>query len=100
MDPITLNYRESTAQDLYDGARLVEHLDNIHFYQRTMVCRDVVDNREMDLNTLYACLSGTTKSIAVSSTDGTSVRAVQPMLDMVAGGEGKFRQRPFCTAVC
>ena len=35
-----------------------DNLDNIHFYQRTMVCRDVVDNREMDLNTLYGCLAG------------------------------------------
>ncbi len=58
VDPITLDYRESTAQDLYDAARLVDNLDNIHFYQRTMVCRDVVDNQEMDLNTLYGCLVG------------------------------------------
>ena len=52
VDPVTLEYRESTAQDLYDAARLVDNLDNIHFYQRTMVCRDVMDNKEMDLNTL------------------------------------------------
>jgi trimethylamine---corrinoid protein Co-methyltransferase len=26
VDPITLDYRESTAQDLYDGARLVDNL--------------------------------------------------------------------------
>ena len=57
VDPVTLDYRESTAQDLYDAARLVDNLDNIHFYQRTMVCRDVVDNKEMDLNTLYGSLA-------------------------------------------
>jgi trimethylamine--corrinoid protein Co-methyltransferase len=66
VDPITLDYRESTAQDLYDAARLVDNLDNIHFYQRTMVCRDVVDNKEMDLNTLYGCLAGTTKHVGTS----------------------------------
>ena len=44
VDPLTLEYRDSTAQDLYDAARLVDNLDNIHFYQRTMVCRDVLDN--------------------------------------------------------
>jgi trimethylamine--corrinoid protein Co-methyltransferase len=53
VDPISLDYRESTAQDLYDAARLVDNLDNIHFYQRTMVCRDIPDNLEMDLNTLW-----------------------------------------------
>jgi len=52
------------------------------------------------MNTTYACLSGTSKSIAVSYTDSNSVRAAQPMLDAVAGGEGQHRQRPFCTAVC
>ncbi|MBP9183549.1 MAG: trimethylamine methyltransferase family protein, partial [Fuscovulum sp.] len=66
VDPVTNEYRESTAQDLYDAARLVDNLDNIHFYQRTMVCRDVVDNKEMDLNTLYGCLAGTTKHVGTS----------------------------------
>jgi trimethylamine---corrinoid protein Co-methyltransferase len=49
-------YRDSTAQDLYDAARIWQNLDNVHFFQRAMVCRDVVDNFEMDVNTLYACL--------------------------------------------
>ena len=39
-DGFTLDYRDSTAQDLNDAARLVDNLDNIHFYQRTMVCRE------------------------------------------------------------
>ena len=95
VDPITLDYRESTAQDLYDGARLVEHLDNIHFYQRTMVCRDVVDNREMDLNTLYACLSGTKKHVGTSFSDPSHVKDCFDMIYMVAGGEEKWLERPF-----
>lgn len=95
VDPITLDYRESTAQDLYDGARLVDNLDNIHFYQRTMVCRDVVDNREMDLNTLYACLAGTKKHVGTSFSDPAHVADCFDMLYMVAGGEEKWVERPF-----
>jgi trimethylamine---corrinoid protein Co-methyltransferase len=95
VDPITLDYRESTAQDLYDAGRLVDNLDNIHFYQRTMVCRDVVDNREMDLNTLYACLSGTTKHVGTSFSDPAHVADCFEMLYTVAGGEDKWRERPF-----
>ena len=90
MDFHSGKYRESTVGDLYDIARLVDRMDNIHWYHRS----------DLDINTTYACLSGTSKSIAVSYTDSASVRAVMPMLDAVAGGEGKFRQRPFCTAVC
>ncbi|MCP5071917.1 MAG: methyltransferase [Rhodobacteraceae bacterium] len=93
-------YRESTVADLYDVARLVDRMDNIHWYHRSMVARDTKSVFDLDINTTYACLSGTTKSIAVSYADGNSIRAVIPMLDAVAGGEGKFRERPFCTAVC
>jgi len=100
MDFETGKYRESTSADLYDIARLVDRLDNIHWYHRSVVARDAQSIFDLDINTTYACLSGTSKSIAVSYTDATSIKAVMPMLDAVAGGEGKFRERPFCTAVC
>lgn len=95
VDPVTLDYRDSTAQDLYDAARLAEHLDNIHFYQRTMVCRDVLDNKEMDLNTLYACLAGTRKHVGTSIFDMAHVDDAFEILHMVAGGEDRWRERPF-----
>ncbi|TDE37902.1 methyltransferase [Antarcticimicrobium sediminis] len=100
MDFHSGRYRESTVSDLYDIARLVDRMDNIHWYHRSVVARDAETILDLDINTTYACLSGTTKSIAISYTDSASVKAVIPMLDAVAGGEGKFRQRPFCTAVC
>lgn len=95
VDPVTLDYRESTAQDLYDAARLVQNLDNIHFYQRTMVCRDVVDNFDMDVNTLYGCLAGTRKHVGTSFSDPSHVVGCFDLLHMVAGGEEAWRARPF-----
>ncbi len=95
VDPHTLEYRESTAQDLYDSARLAEHLDNIHFFQRTMVCRDVTDPCEMDLNTLYACLAGTKKHVGSSFFDVAHMPGVWEILHAVAGGEDRWRERPF-----
>ena len=100
MDFETGKYLESTVADLYDIARLVDRLDNIHWYHRSVVARDAETILDLDVNTTYASLSGTRKSIAVSYTHSASVKAVIPMLDAVAGGEGKFRERPFCTAVC
>jgi trimethylamine--corrinoid protein Co-methyltransferase len=88
-------YRDSTAQDLYDAARITQNLDNVHFFQRAMVCRDVVDNFEMDLNTLYACLSGTTKHVGTSFSDPAHVAGCFDLLHMVAGGEEAWRARPF-----
>ena len=95
VDPITHDYRDSTAQDLYDAARLTQNLDNVHFFQRAMVCRDVVDNLEMDVNTLYACLAGTTKHVGTSFSDPSHVADCFEMLHMIAGGEDKWRERPF-----
>ncbi|MGB0607567.1 MAG: trimethylamine methyltransferase family protein [Paracoccaceae bacterium] len=89
------NYRESTVQDLFDAARITDQLDNIHFLQRPMVCRDITDNREMDLNTVYACCSGTTKHIGTSFTEPTFVADALKMLHMIAGGEDAWRARPF-----
>ncbi|TNF21071.1 MAG: methyltransferase [Rhodobacteraceae bacterium] len=89
------NYRESTLQDLHDAARIADTLDNLHFVQRPMVARDIADTFEMDLNTLYACVSGTTKHIGTSFFEPATVRPALEMLHMVAGGEAAWRARPF-----
>lgn len=88
-------YRESLLQDIYDAARLVEGLDNIHFFQRPMVARDMVDPADLDLNTLYACVMGTTKHVGVSFTVAENVAPALDMLHAIAGGEANFRARPF-----
>ena len=95
VDPVTLEYRESTAQDLYDAARLTQNLDNVHFFQRAMVCRDVIDNYDMDVNTLYACLAGTKKHVGTSFSDPSHVEGCFDLLHMVAGSEEAWRARPF-----
>lgn len=95
VDVESRNYRESTVQDLFNAARLVDKLDNIHFLQRPMVCRDILDNREMDLNTLYACCAGTTKHVGISFTEELFAKDGFKLLHMIAGGEEKWRERPF-----
>ncbi|PQV55525.1 trimethylamine--corrinoid protein Co-methyltransferase [Defluviimonas denitrificans] len=95
VDLETNTYRDSTAQDLYDAARITHALDNVHFFQRAMVARDVADNLEMDLNTLYACCSGTTKHVGTSFSDPSHVAPCFEMIHRLAGGEGKWRERPF-----
>ncbi|WP_102107782.1 trimethylamine methyltransferase family protein [Oceaniglobus roseus] len=89
------SYRDSTVQDLHDAARIADRLDNIHFVQRPMVCRDIPDNVEMDLNTLYACCAGTTKHVGTSFFELASVPLAFDMLHLMAGGEAEWRARPF-----
>jgi trimethylamine--corrinoid protein Co-methyltransferase len=62
LDLETGRARDSRLRDLYDIGRLVETLDNIHFYLRPVVARDV-SNDDIDLNTFYACLAATNKHV-------------------------------------
>ena len=66
VEPLTGDYRESTVVDLYDCSRIVDHCDNIHFFQRTNVCREIPNPRELDINTAYASVAGTTKHVGTS----------------------------------
>ena len=95
VEPDGRNYRESTLQDLHDAARITNVLDNIHFLQRPMVARDIENNAEMDTNTVYATTCGTTKHIGTSFYDPAHVAPAIEMLHMIAGGEDKWRERPF-----
>ena len=94
-DPALGDHRDPTMQDLYDSARLVDALDNIHFFQRTLTCRDTEDPTELDLNTLYVCIHGTTKHIGTSFTSVERARRGIEMLHRVAGSEAAWRARPF-----
>ena len=95
VDPITGEYRESTTKDLYDIARIVDEMEHIHFFQRAVVCRDLPDPYEMDFNTCYASVMGTSKHVGASWVDAKHLQASLEMLHMIAGGEDKWRARPF-----
>lgn len=88
-------YRESTLTDLYDIARLVDKLDHIHFFQRCLVARDIVEPRDMDFNTCYAAVSGTSKHVGTSWVEPEHFKQSLEMLHMLAGDEKKWRSRPF-----
>lgn len=89
------DYRPSQLVDLYDAARIVDVMENIHFFQRPMIARDMINPADLDLNTLYACVSGTAKHVGTSFSDRDHVMPALDLLHQIAGGERKFRARPF-----
>lgn len=91
----TGEYPESTLADLFAAAKITDHLDNVHFFQRCMVARDILDNREMDINTLYASIVGTSKHIGTSFSEASFASDCIEMLHLIAGGEKAWRERPF-----
>lgn len=93
-------YRDSTLRDLYDLARLVDRMDNISFYQRPVVARDIENTRELDINTCYASVSGTRKHVGSAWFHPDNVAESLSMLHMIAGSEKAWRARPFVSMTC
>lgn len=89
------SYRESTIRDLYDIGRIVDVMEHIHFFQRAVVPRDIPDPFEMDFNTCYAAVMSTTKHVGSSWVHPDNLEASLQMLHSIAGGEDKWRERPF-----
>ncbi|MFQ5547189.1 MAG: trimethylamine methyltransferase family protein [Woeseia sp.] len=88
-------YRESTAQDLYDMARITDTCEHIHLFQRTCVMRDVPDHYELDLNTTYCSVAGTKKHVGSAWTHYTHLEKSLELLHIIAGGDDRWRARPF-----
>ena len=95
VDPVSNSYRDSTAMDLYDMARITDQCEHIHMFQRMCIARDIDDTREMDLNTAYISIMGTTKHIGSVWAEGEHVADTLKLLHMVAGSEEAWRARPF-----
>lgn len=95
VDIETGGYREACLRDIHDAARLVEHLPHIHFFARPMVACDIKEARALDLNTAFACLSGTTKHVITSASDPEHVHDIAAMCFDIAGGRAAFEAAPF-----
>lgn len=98
LDHGTRRFRHSQLTDIYDCARLADTLDNIHIFIRTVVPRDLTLARDIDINTAYAVMAGTSKPVGTSMFHPDHVHDVVTMFDMALGGEGEFRKRPFAIA--
>jgi trimethylamine--corrinoid protein Co-methyltransferase len=90
--------RESTLADVAQIGRLVDALDNIHFYLRACVARDI-PSENLDLNTYYAAIANTGKHVTGNCFSVESVRDVIELAAMVAGGQEALRERPFISFV-
>lgn len=95
IDLETGRYRPSMLRDLYDAARLADALENIHFFSRPVTARDMETPRELDINTAYACLSGTAKHVFTSTSTGETVKEIADMCAVIAGSADKFAKAPF-----
>ena len=94
LDLETGQARHSRLRDLYDIGRLVDTLDNIHFYLRPVVARDV-ENDDLDVNTFYACLNATGKHVMGGCYFPRKIDDILRLGSLLAGGQDAFLARPF-----
>ncbi|WP_166416924.1 trimethylamine methyltransferase family protein [Cochlodiniinecator piscidefendens] len=93
------HYRDGTLNDLYNAARIVDAMENIHHFSRSIVARDIENVADMDLNTAYACLMGTSKHVSVSVSEPENLQQLAELCYTLAGSEEAFRARPFLTVM-
>lgn len=95
LDLETQRYRPSTLSDIAQAARLVDAMPHIHFFSRPMVARDIDDPVALELNTAFACLSGTAKHVMVSASSPASLNAIADLVYEIAGSRSAFEAAPF-----
>ncbi|MBC8461038.1 MAG: trimethylamine methyltransferase family protein, partial [Deltaproteobacteria bacterium] len=97
-DPGSTDARRSKLEDIVSMARLVEALDNIHFYMLNVFPNELpVEN--VDVNRFGAALNNTRKHIMGGVYTVEGVRNVIRMAEIIAGSSEKLRQRPFISMV-
>ena len=100
-----VNPRQKTVRDMlnidvFNFARLADALDNIHMFHRCGTPTDLPNPDDVDVNLCYACVKGTAKHVSSSWFDGDNLLPTLEMLHLIAGGESKWRARPFVTNTC
>ena len=98
LDLETRRARESTLADVARIGRLSDALDNIHFYLRPCVARDI-PIEDLDVNTYYAALTNTTKHVTGNCFTVESLRDVIEMSGMIAGSVAALRKKPIVSFV-
>jgi len=98
LDLETGQRRPAVLRDVVELARLVDALDNVHFYlvpvYPTDMGKDVVD-----INTYYAGLANTTKHVQAGIYTVEGIRDTVEMCEQIAGGAEALRERPIISFI-
>ncbi|MBW1996740.1 MAG: trimethylamine methyltransferase family protein [Deltaproteobacteria bacterium] len=97
-DPESTESRPSTLKDIMNMARLVDALDNIHFYMLN-IYPNYFPIEDVDVNRFGVALNHTRKHIMGGVYTVNGVRNVITMAELIAGSPQKLRERPFISMV-
>jgi trimethylamine--corrinoid protein Co-methyltransferase len=97
-DPGSNDSRKATLTDIKNMARLVDALDNIHFYMLNVYPNEL-PGETVDVNRFGTALNYTRKHIMGGVYTVEGVRNVIKMAEYIAGSPEKLRERPFISMV-
>jgi trimethylamine--corrinoid protein Co-methyltransferase len=97
-DPGCTNSRRSKLMDVVNMARVVEKLDNIHFYMLNVYPNDLPVER-VDVNRFGAALNRTRKHIMGGVYTLEGVQNVIRMAEIIAESREALQERPFISMV-
>jgi len=90
--------RPAVLHDVAELARLVDALDNVHFYL-VPVYPTELDKDVVDINTYYAGLVNTTKHVQAGVYSVQGIRDTVEMCERIAGGVEALRERPIVSFI-
>ena len=98
IDGISGERRRATLQDLKDIAKLVDSLDNIHFFLLPTYPGDV-EIEEVDVNRFFAGLDNTSKHIMGGVYTHEGIEQVLRMAEIISGSAERLRQEPIISLI-
>jgi trimethylamine--corrinoid protein Co-methyltransferase len=90
--------RPAVLKDVAELARLVDALDNIHFYLIPVYPTEL-DRENVDVLQYYAGLSNTTKHVQSGVYSVQGIRDTVEMCERIAGGPSPLRERPIVSFI-
>jgi trimethylamine--corrinoid protein Co-methyltransferase len=90
--------RATTLQDLRELGRLVDSLDNIHFFLRPCIPTDIPQSN-YDLNVFYTCFKATAKHVMAGVNDVQGLHSVLDLASTLADDRASLRDKPFFSLI-
>ena len=98
LDLETGKTRKAVIRDVADMARIVDALDNIHFYLIPIYPTDVPEET-VEINKYYASLANTTKHVQGGVYTIQGIHDVIEMSESIVGGSEALRKRPIVSFI-
>ena len=98
LDLKTGEKRASTLEDVEEIARLVDALENIHFYVLPVYPNEL-SREKVDVNRFYAGLNNTTKHVMGGPYTREGVLNVIEMAEEIVGGKEMLREKPIISFI-